>query len=103
MCAGQTPDAACFPAVCFRCAEGERDGVWVNPAFPATPRLPFLSLIFSIAEARQERRGRRVKGGRLWRVHRSAVQTLDWLPALRTIARGKWGYHFAREEKETAA
>jgi hypothetical protein len=54
---------------------------------------PFISSIFSIAGSTQERRGRLVKAALFARraSGRSAAQSLDWPPALRTIPSGKMG------------
>jgi hypothetical protein len=51
----------------------------------------FSITFFRWLEATQERRGRRVKGARSERVHRSAAQTLDSAPALRTLPAEKMG------------
>ena len=73
-----------FLAVCFRCAEGARDGVF------ALFSRSFFFIPFFRGWKPTERRGSRVKGARLWRVHRSAAQTLDSPPALRTLFSEKW-------------
>jgi len=73
-------------------AADTRSAASTAPAPPtACATAPILLSHFSIADATQERRGRRVKGARFWRVHRSEAQTLDPAPALCTLAREKRG------------
>jgi len=56
------------------------------------PRPPFVSHIFRQLEAIQERKGRLVKAAFFApRSSRSEAQSLDWPPALSTLASGKMG------------
>jgi hypothetical protein len=64
---------------------------WLVLAFPAVLLTPIFQSHFFDGWKRTERRGSRVKGARSGRVHRSAAQTLDAAPALRTLPAEKMG------------
>ena len=95
MCAGQSPNTHRTPCAFRLCArltpEGARDAVFPPDHFLGAHL--FLTF-FRWLEATQERRGRLVKAAFFApRSGRSEAQSLDWPPALRTLASGKMGDH----------
>jgi hypothetical protein len=68
-------------------------GAWFDGVFPprSLNRPPFVSHIFSIAGSNTARRGGVVKAAFFApRSGRSEAQSLDWPPAISTLASGKW-------------